>query len=113
MRQQTQRQLAAWGYPIMQSSQWDSQCSRGSSAPSSAITGQERVDGQWDTQCAGRLANLLAGRYKQPGQIARRSPLLVRAGEESPGLHGKRWRVTPAGGDPRESATENETAGLS
>ncbi len=28
--------------------------------------------------------------------------------EESPGSTDRRWRVTPAGGDPRESATESE-----
>ena len=32
------------------------------------------------------------------------------AGEESPGSTDERCRITSGGGDPRESATENETA---
>lgn len=35
-------------------------------------------------------------------------PPMDRRGEESPGSTGTRCRVTPGGGDPRESATESK-----
>jgi hypothetical protein len=41
-------------------------------------------------------------------QTAGRSPLRSRVGEESPGSMTTRRRVTPAGGDPRDSATESK-----
>ncbi len=34
--------------------------------------------------------------------------MFKKAGEESPGSMEKRCRVTPGGGDPRESATESK-----
>jgi len=37
-----------------------------------------------------------------------RTPLHFGAGEESPGSTATRRRVTPAGGDPRDSATESK-----
>ena len=70
----------------------------------------------------GRGADALHGDYKSPGggfdraaatsQIFRRQtvgwPLFaVARGEESPGSTEVRCRVTPGGGDPRESATES------
>ena len=41
-------------------------------------------------------------------QTAGRSPSRLSAGEESPGSTATRRRVTPAGGDPRDSATESK-----
>ena len=44
------------------------------------------------------------------GQTAGRSPGAFGRREESPGSTEMRCRVTPGGGDPRESATESDTA---
>jgi hypothetical protein len=41
-------------------------------------------------------------------QSAGRSLLAVTPREESPGSMETRWRLTAAGGDPRDSATENK-----
>src|SRR5215472_13463794 len=55
-----------------------------------------------------------ARRYLHPCEVSRpdgRSGKRRKAaGEESPGSTGKRCRITSGGGNPRESATENETA---
>src|SRR5690606_981068 len=51
------------------------------------------------------LFTMPAGRTAAAGDLA-----LWRTGpaEESPGSMGTRWRLTAAGGDPRESATESK-----
>ena len=50
----------------------------------------------------GRPRRLPSARCRRPDGRSRRE-----AGEESPGSTGTRCRVTPGGGDPRESATES------
>ena len=82
-------------------------------APSSAATGRARVDGALDPETMGRLAavaRLLGRRDGLPSARCRRPDGRSRseAGEESPGSTETRCRVTPGGGDPRESATESK-----
>ena len=62
----------------------------------------------WDQFVYG-LTRAGAGTTLEPDQTAGRSPLSQRRiGEESPGSTATRRRVTPAGGDPRDSATESK-----
>jgi len=72
------------------------------------LTDGTRIDGGW-TRALTR-----AGPLPIPmGSVGRTAAPRNRrkaAGEESPGSTDKRCRITSGGGDPRESATENETA---
>ena len=60
--------------------------------------------------CAARLDRLPTGLHGPARQMVG-WPLWF-AAEESPGSMKTRCRVTPGGGDPRESATENKPLGL-
>ena len=57
---------------------------------------------------AGRLTRNARRLTFPPRQMAGRPLRLERDGEESPGSMETRCRVTPGGGDPRESATESK-----